>query len=96
MQDVANMLRVYREQDKPTLERMATGSTACSNVVVSDKTHLYLFIAFMLATTTIYMAWNIHHVSKLRSDVQQIVGEKDEMKRKADYFIEAYQQQVKR
>ena len=95
MPDVANMLRVYREQDKPMLERIAASETACPKVVVSDKTHLYLFIVFMLATTTIYMAWNIHHVNMLRNDVQQIVGEKDEAKRKADYFFQSVQNRSK-
>jgi hypothetical protein len=88
------MLRVYREQDKPRLERMAASSTNCTKIV-SDKTHLYLFIAFMLVTTTIYMAWNIHHVNMLRNDVQQIVNEKDEAKRKADYFFQSVQNRSK-
>jgi len=94
MQDVASMLRQYREQERPQLERLATAQVAKTEGL-SNKTHMVLFMLFMLVTTVFYMAWNIYHVNNLRQSVDTIVREQSTAEGKAQLFFNAVRKQKK-
>jgi hypothetical protein len=92
MQDVASMLRQYREQERPQLERLATAELPRVQGL-SNKTHMVLFMLFMLFTTVFYMAWNIYHVNSLRKSVDTIVREQSTAEGKAQLFFNAVRKQ---
>ena len=94
MQDAASMLRQYREQERPQLERLATAEIPRVHGL-SNKTHMVLFMVFMLVTTVFYMAWNIHHVNNLRQSVDTIVRDQSTAEGKAQLFFNAVRKQKK-
>jgi hypothetical protein len=94
MQDAASMLRQYREQERPQLERLATAEIPRVHGL-SNKTHMVLFMVFMLLTTIFYMAWNIYHVNNLRQSVDTIVREQSTAEGKAQLFFNAVRKQKK-
>jgi hypothetical protein len=86
MQDVNTLrgwLNEYRDNDAPKLESMRDHDE-CD---VSRKSAT-LFLFFMLCTTTVYMAWNVYEVSRLRQQVQSERDERNANKSRAGQVID--------
>jgi hypothetical protein len=85
--DTAELLRTCQQNDRDRIELiMKNGQAARAS---TDKIILYVFTIFMLVMTTVYMAWNIHHVHNLRRSVDTIVREQTTAEGKAQLFFNA-------
>lgn len=94
MRDVLDMRRDYFEHEKPKREAMACAAATCAPKA-SDKTHMMLFIVFMLAMTLVYMAWSIHHTAKVRESLQNIADEMHVEKMQTDKKVNVFLRQLK-
>lgn len=84
--ELTGMLRDFRNVEQPKLESIACRVPECT--AKNDRVYLYLFIALMLVTTTIYMAWNVREVHHLRQDVSEVVGAKRDATDRAKLFVD--------
>ena len=80
--------REYLEREKPQREAMCAKPISCKPID-SDKTHLTLFIVFMLVTTLIYMAWSVNQQAAVRESMQRMVDEQREADSKVDRFAKS-------
>ena len=83
--DVTAMLRSFREVEKPRLEAICSIDHCTAK---RDRIHLWLFLAFMLTTTTIYMAWNVNRINRLDQRLQHSIDEQNEGKTKASKVLD--------
>lgn len=80
--------RQYLESEKPQRESMCAKPISCKPID-SDKTHLTLFIVFMLVTTLVYIAWSVNQQSQIKESMQRMVDEQREADSKVDRFAKS-------